>query len=94
MQEIWDITRVQLNWIHEHLNDAKGLDNKKLQCIRGFWYIWHECMRSMKPYLKGLHATIDSWQPGRNKDGWKIKVDPELQWELNDLGGNEGDPFC
>jgi hypothetical protein len=25
------------------------------------------------PYLKGLHLTIDSWRPGRDAEGWKVK---------------------
>jgi hypothetical protein len=24
----------------------------------------------MKPYLKGVHLTANSWRPNRNKDGW------------------------
>ena len=26
----------------------------------------------MKPYLKGIHQTLDSWRKGRDKDGWKL----------------------
>ena len=28
----------------------------------------------MNPYLKGLHLTIDSWRPNRDKEtGWPLK---------------------
>ncbi len=27
----------------------------------------------LKPYLKGFHATLDSWRPGRDLHGWKTK---------------------
>jgi len=26
----------------------------------------------MKPYLRGIHATLDSWRLDRDKDGWKM----------------------
>jgi hypothetical protein len=25
----------------------------------------------MKPYLKGMHLTLDSWRPGRDDEGWR-----------------------
>ena len=28
----------------------------------------------MKPYLKGLHITIDSWRMGRDEEGYRIPV--------------------
>ena len=27
----------------------------------------------MNPYLKGVHLTLDSWTPHRDRDGWKLR---------------------
>jgi hypothetical protein len=27
---------------------------------------------SLVPYLKGIHLTLDSWQPGRDSEGWRV----------------------
>lgn len=70
-QEKWDKTRVQVRWIADNMKDPNGLDNKKLKSIRGFLVYVSRTYNSMVPYLKGIHATIDSWRPGRNVDGWK-----------------------
>ena len=28
---------------------------------------------SLIPYLKGIHLTLNSWRPGRDKNGWKTR---------------------
>jgi hypothetical protein len=28
----------------------------------------------MTPYIKGIHLTLDSWQTGQAKSGWKEEV--------------------
>jgi hypothetical protein len=79
-QEKWDKTRAHLNWIANHIGDKTGMENKKLKSIRGFLVYVARTYTSMVPYLKGIHATIDSWRKNRNIDGWKY---PGLrdQWQ-------------
>lgn len=70
-QEKWDKAKGHIQWIADNLNNKDGLDNKMLKSIRGFLVYVARTYCSMVPYLKGLHATIDSWRAGRNVDGWK-----------------------
>jgi hypothetical protein len=79
-QEKWDKTRAQLKWMSDHLQDSKGLDGKRMKSIRGFLVYVARTYTSMVPYLKGIHATIDSWRKNRNIDGWKYPG-PRDQWQ-------------
>lgn len=87
-QEKWDKTREHLKWISDNLSNADGLDNRMLKSIRGFLVYIARTYNALVPYLKGIHATIDSWRSGRNVDGWKYTeqrkwgydVDP-LEWD-------------
>ena len=47
------------------------LDFKHLERGRGFLVYLSRTYSSMVPYLKGIHLTLDSWRPGRDKEGWK-----------------------
>ena len=91
-QEKWDKLKAQLNWIRENIDNTNGLDNKRLQSIRGFLVYVSRTYGSLVPYLKGLHATIDSWRYGRTSTGWKMGAkkfkqqsevveDNEFEWE-------------
>jgi hypothetical protein len=50
------------------------LPHHRLLQIRGFLVYVSRAYPWMPPYLKGLHLTIDSWRPGRGKDGYKLKA--------------------
>lgn len=78
-QEKWEKTKSHLSWIELHINDTQGLEGKRLKSIRGFLVYVARTYTSMVPYLKGIHATIDSWRPNRNVDGWKYPG-PRDQW--------------
>ena len=87
-QDRWDKVKSKLQWIVDHIDDACGLNGKTLQSIRGFLVYVSRTYTSMVPYLKGIHATIDSWRPNRNIDGWAYPG-PRDQW-LDD----EIDDWC
>lgn len=72
-QEKWDKTKSHLEWINSNINNPEGLENKRLQSIRGFLVYVSRTYGSLVPYLKGLHATIDSWRYGRSATGWKLR---------------------
>ena len=39
----------------------------------------------MKPYLKGLHLTMDSWRSKRDADGWRMRnADIDILRRVND----------
>ena len=92
-QDKWDKTKSHLLWIRENMNNPQGIDSKQLQSIRGFLVYIARTYTSFVPYLKGIHATIDSWRPGRSGDGWKyqeskpsILTDAEEMWADSKLG--------
>jgi hypothetical protein len=70
-QEKWDKTRKCLEWIAVNMDNAQGLDGRTMKSYRGFLVYVARTYGSLVPYLKGIHATIDSWRPGRDEDGWK-----------------------
>lgn len=72
-QEKWDKTRNHLSWIKDCMQDPRGIENKQLQSCRGFLVYVARTYPVLVPYLKGIHATIDSWRPGRDVDGWRYK---------------------
>ena len=44
--------------------------------------------RSIKPYLKGINQTLDSWRKGRDKEGWKLS-----RIELMAVNGDKGEEY-
>jgi len=48
-----------------------ALNFKHLERGRGFLVYLSRTYPSIVPYLKGIHLTLDTWRPGRGKDGWK-----------------------
>ena len=55
--------------ITKELEEGGGLDFRKLERDRGYLVYISRTYRSMVPYLKGIHQTLDSWRSGRNEDG-------------------------
>ena len=41
----------------------------------------------MCPYFKGIHQTLDSWRPGRDKDGWKLERREMMMYLASKDGG-------
>ena len=56
----------------DHVDDNQGINHKELERARGFLIYVSRTYRPFKPYLRGLHKTIDIWRPHRDQDGWKI----------------------
>jgi len=57
------------------------LNRKQLEEVRGFLNYVVRTYPSLKPYLTGLHLTIDGWQPNWDKEGWRMKWTTLLQME-------------
>jgi hypothetical protein len=74
-QEKWDKTKKCLEWISVNMDNTQGLDGRLMKSYRGFLVYVARTYGSLVPYLKGIHATIDSWRPGRDEDGWKWTKD-------------------
>lgn len=56
------------------LSKGGGLDFKKLEKDRGYLVYTSRTYRSMVPYLKGIHQTLNYWRSDRNADSWKLSL--------------------
>lgn len=88
LQEKWNKAKLLIAELGDMIkNSTDGLVNRKrLEQIRGFLIYVSRTYPWMPPYLKGLHLTIDSWRPGRDKQGFKLKAAelrnrPYVQWD-------------
>jgi len=61
------------------------LNFKNLERGRGFLVYLSRTYPSIVPYLKGIHLTIDSWRPNRDKDGWKQPIGKRKKVYLDDI---------
>ena len=71
-QEKWDKTRRILLDLKSQIETGK-ICTADLLSWRGFLIYVSRTYHMMKPYLKGLHLTVDSWRPARGADGWKLR---------------------
>ena len=72
----WDRVLPIVRRILQEINstlDGK-LEFKQLERDRGFLVHIVMTYKTINPYLKGLHQSIDSWRPNREEDGWKMKA--------------------
>ena len=87
-QERWTKTREMIRDIANDLNEGgKGrlLDRGVLGSRRGFLVYVARTYDFMVPYLKGIHATMESWRPDRDGEGWKVK-NPAWDHDIEDRG--------
>jgi hypothetical protein len=52
------------------------LDHATLESKRGFLVHMGQIHPALKPYMKGVHATLESWRDGKDKNGWSLKLPP------------------
>jgi hypothetical protein len=57
------------------------MEHKRAESFRGFPVYVSRTYKSMVPYLKGLHLSLDSWRKDRDKDGWRTTNTNESLWE-------------
>jgi hypothetical protein len=76
--ERWLKTKAKIAEIRSQLTEhirlgsaSSGLSHKVLESCRGFLVYVSRAFSSLKPYLKGLHLTIDGWRPDRDDQGWR-----------------------
>lgn len=80
--EKWQKTKAILAALKRLLEAGASLDRKELEKQRGFLVHVARTYPAVVPYLKGLHLTIDSWRPNRDKDGWKsAERDLQEYWD-------------
>lgn len=84
----WTKTRKMIRSIQRELlgsGESKILHRATLGSQRGFLVYVARTYDFLKPYLKGIHATMESWRPDRDAEGWKIK---NFEWDFDpdDMG--------
>jgi hypothetical protein len=84
-KKIWSQVK-ELREMLEKEKEGTKLSRKRLEQIRG--YVGHvvQVYHSMKPYLIGIHMTIDGCRYNRDADGWKLPAS-----ELAKVMVKEGD---
>jgi hypothetical protein len=67
----WLKARAYNQQLHDTASTTNSFNFKELESIRGYLTYIIRTYPAFTPYLKGVHLTLDSWQPGRSGDGWK-----------------------
>ena len=90
-QKNWEKAKAFImEWTTE-VNEIKNegsrplLNHKRLEQGRGFLVYLSRTYRSIVPYLKGIHLTLDSWRNGRDAEGWKLSLNARRGSE-NEIG--------
>lgn len=94
-QDKWDkMKSIIQHWLTELRAGRTELDHKLLRSHRGFLVYCTGPYPALVPYLKGIHLSLESWRPFRDKEGWKIpqsEREPETteSESLVDLGDDD-----
>ena len=76
-QEHWDKTKREIQRIWEELQGHGSPSNSVLipywvvNLAVSFLIYVTQTYPAMRPYLKGIYLTLNSWRPDREDDGWK-----------------------
>jgi hypothetical protein len=71
-QERWDKAKSILDEMWKTLCEKEGrYCHKQLLSQRGYLIYVARAFPAIRPYLKGIHLTVDSWRDGRDEEGWK-----------------------
>ena len=73
-QEKWEKTQLLIRELSTTLEQDLPL-LQRLLVIRGYLYLIYAVRTYswLNPYIKGPHLTIDSWRPGREESGFKMR---------------------
>jgi hypothetical protein len=87
-QARWDGMKDIIREIQAESAEKGNLGHKDLERKRGKLVYGTRGYNAMKPYLKGIHLTLDGWRRGRDKDGWKLKSSEMTEErDLDPIGG-------
>jgi hypothetical protein len=73
LQDQWNKLKTMVAELQEMVAARpEGLDRKRVEQIWGFVIYVVQTYPTMKPYLIGLHMTIDGWRSNRDAKGWRL----------------------
>lgn len=83
----WNKAKGWIQWLASCLDVSNKLNHKELEKCRGFLIYVSRTYKSMRPYLRGLHMTIENWRSNRDDEGWKLinimkKIDVDQDSEI------------
>ena len=64
-------TRIMIKKWLKIVASEEPLDCKELQSDQGLLNHFFDTYRSCRTFLKGMHLTLDSWNPHWDPEGWK-----------------------
>jgi hypothetical protein len=85
-QAKWDKTKRWVKWMMENVGSNQGLIHKELERCIGFLIYVTRTYRPMRPFLRGLHKTLDLWRGNRDSDGWKFATNMRADVENDHTG--------
>ena len=72
-QEKWDrLKLICKKWLIRVEAGKLDLNHTELRSDKGFMDHVTQAYPGMKPYLKGFHLSMETWQVGRDEEGWKL----------------------
>jgi hypothetical protein len=73
LEDKWNKLKIMVAELKEMVAvRPEGLDRKLFEQIWGFVIYVVQTYPTMKPYLIGLHMTINGWRPNRDAEGWRL----------------------
>jgi hypothetical protein len=69
-QEKWDRAKESIQWMLDLLEAGEPFPYPEFISKRGFLVHVTVTYQHLKPYMKGVHLTANSWRINRDSDGW------------------------
>jgi hypothetical protein len=73
LRKKWAKANQLLAILHGLVLASEWVDHRVLERIRGLLVYVARTYKPLKPFLMGLHMTIDGWRPGRDAEGWRLR---------------------
>jgi hypothetical protein len=83
----WDKGKDMIRWIRHHLSTKQSFPFKPLLSKTGFLLHLALTYSWLRPFMKGLYLTVNSWRDGRDEEGWALpkviqdKTDEQQEFE-------------
>ena len=84
----WDRLKTEIKWIWEHAKSAKPMSRLEFRQKRGF--LNHACgtYGFLRPYMRRIHLSHDTWRSNRNPEGWKSTAEQLAEELYSDIHGD------
>ena len=88
-QENWDKMKgIVDKWLSRVEEGEWELDHNELRSDRGFLVYACQAYPGLKPYLKGLHLSLETWRGGRDTEGYRL---PHVRLSEGEMAAGEAE---